>query len=112
MCTPLPRLRTPVLQSPFKRTEGITQKTPTQQPPRQQPNLQPGQQPQLQPEQPRQQLHINGHVHYNCKWADGSPSSWEPTEKLIEEFHIRYTQQGKHRKRKQGYRYLQQIQEH
>jgi hypothetical protein len=58
--------------------------------------------------------HINGHVHYKCKWSDGSSSSWEPaehiTEKLIEEYHIRYTQ-GKRikRKRKQGYRYLQQT---
>ena len=60
---------------------------------------------------------IKGHVHYKCKWSDGSPSSWEPaeniTEKFIEEYHMRYTQ-GKRRKhkRKQGYRYLQQTQEH
>ena len=47
--SPLPRLRMPVLQSPFN---SITQRTPTQQPPEQQPQQlqQPGQQPQLQPD--------------------------------------------------------------
>ena len=48
----LPRLRTPVLQSPFN---SITQKTPTQQTPGQKPQQQPGQQPQQQPQQPGQQ---------------------------------------------------------
>ena len=59
---------------------------------------------------------INGKVHYKCKWTDGSPSTWEPeeniTEKLIQEYHIHYTQQGKRRKkrRKQGYRYFRATQ--
>ena len=60
--SPLPRLRTPVLQTPFSGTESITQRTqPTQLQPGQQPKPQPEQQPQLQPEQkpqlqPEQQL--------------------------------------------------------
>jgi hypothetical protein len=69
--SPLPRLRTPVLQSPFNI---IPQRTPTQQPTGKQPNLQPGQQPQQQPDpqlpehQPQiQQLPIQQQqpVHYS-----------------------------------------------
>ena len=97
--SPLPRLRMPVLQSPFN---SITQRTPTQQPPEQQPQQlqQPGQQPKLQPDpqlpghQPQiqqQQLPIQqqkpvhysnyksmGHVHSNLskvkirvRWRSG-----------------------------------------
>ena len=47
--SPLPRLRTPVLQSPFNI---IPQRTPTQQPPGQQPQQPPAQQPEQQPQQP------------------------------------------------------------
>ncbi|CAC5362606.1 unnamed protein product [Mytilus coruscus] len=47
---------------------------------------------------------INGVVHYKCKWKDGSTPTWEPidsiAENLIEDYHIKYTQQGKRRKRK------------
>ena len=63
--SPLPRLRTPVLQSPFNI---IPQRTPTQQPTGKQPNLQPGQQPQQQPDPqlPEHQPQIQQQpVHYS-----------------------------------------------
>ena len=50
--SPLSRLRTPVLQSPFN---SITQRTPNQQPPGQQPQQQPEQQPQQPGQQPNLQ---------------------------------------------------------
>ncbi|CAG2224481.1 unnamed protein product [Mytilus edulis] len=47
---------------------------------------------------------MNGVVHYKCKWKDGSTPTWEPidniAENLIEDYHIKFTQQGKRRKRK------------
>ena len=42
---------------------------------------------------------INGKIHYNCKWSDGSPPTWEPfeniAENLVEDFHIKFTQKEK-----------------
>lgn len=60
---------------------------------------------------------MNGVVHYKCKWKDGSTPTWEPidniAENLIEDYHIKFTQQGKRRKRKgnQNYRYFNQSQD-
>ncbi|XP_063438465.1 uncharacterized protein LOC134719390 [Mytilus trossulus] len=60
---------------------------------------------------------MNGVVHYKCKWKDGSTPTWEPidniAENLIEDYHIKYTQQGKRRKRKgnQNYQYFNQSQD-
>ena len=62
--SPLPRLRTPVLQTPFSMTESMPQRT--------QPQLQPGQQPQLQPEQ------LPGHQPQQLPIQQQQPTSlWE-----------------------------------
>ena len=70
--SPLPRLRTPVLQIPFSMTESLPQRTqPTQPQPGQQPQLQPEQQPQLQPEQqPQLQPGQNHNCNQNNNFQD------------------------------------------
>ena len=55
---------------------------------------------------------MNRKLHYKCKWSAGSPPSWEPVgnidEKLLEDFHIKFTQKGTRRKKRnrQSYKYF------